>query len=305
MTAPRILVVGDAMLDRYWSGIVERVSPEAAVPVLRLEHQEARPGGAANVAVNLARLGCSVTLAALTGTDEAGSELAELLVRAGVQLDGLRAQGIRTTVKIRHTARHQHLLRTDIEARPHAEQVDVFTRMLVLPMLRDGWPWVVLSDYAKGALLHCEEIIAAASSRGRVLVDPKGNDWQRYRGAWLLKPNTAEFEAVAGASSSRIEMVAKAQALLTALDLQHLLITRGADGMLLVSADKVTSFGAEAHDVFDVTGAGDTVMAVLAAQLAAGQPLQDAVRTANRAAGIVVGRFGTSSVTAAELEPAP
>jgi rfaE bifunctional protein kinase chain/domain len=299
---PRILVIGDAMLDRYWSGSVDRVSPEAAVPVLRLEHHEARPGGAANVAANLARLGCSVTLAALTGTDEAGSELAELLTTAGVRLDGLRAQGVKTTVKVRYVARHQHLLRTDIEAEPHHEQVDVFTRMLVLPQLRDGWPWVVLSDYAKGALGLCAEIIAAATAHGsRVLVDPKGRDWERYRGAWLLKPNTAEFEAVAGPWQSHAGMVAKAEALRAHLDLQHLLITRGADGMLLVSRGAVTSFPADAHDVFDVTGAGDTVMAVIAASLAAGLPLDEALRRANRAAGIVVGRFGTSTITAAEI----
>jgi rfaE bifunctional protein kinase chain/domain len=302
MAAPRILVIGDAMLDRYWSGSVDRVSPEAAVPVLRLEHHEARPGGAANVAANLARLGCSVTLAALTGTDEAGSELAELMARAGVQMDGLRAQGVKTTVKVRYVARHQHLLRTDIEAEPHHEQVDVFTRMLVLPQLRDGWPWVVLSDYAKGALGLCPEIIAAATARGsRVLVDPKGRDWERYRGAWLLKPNTAEFEAVAGPWQSHHGMVAKAEALRAHLDLQHLLITRGADGMLLVSRGVVASFPADAHDVFDVTGAGDTVMAVIAASLAAGLPLDEALIRANRAAGIVVGRFGTSTITAAEI----
>jgi rfaE bifunctional protein kinase chain/domain len=300
---PRILVIGDAMLDRYWSGSVDRVSPEAAVPVLRLEHHEARPGGAANVAANLARLGCSVTLAALTGTDEAGSELAGLLTSAGVQLDGLRAQGVKTTVKVRYVARHQHLLRTDIEAEPHREQVDVFTRMLVLPQLRDGWPWVVLSDYAKGALGLCPEIIAAATARGsRVLVDPKGRDWERYRGAWLLKPNTAEFEVVAGSWSTEAEFVSKAFATCRRFDLQHLLITRGEFGMALFSADGTgTAAHATAHDVFDVTGAGDTTMAALVASLAAGQALHDAVHSANRAAGIVVGRFGTATVAASEL----
>lgn len=297
-----VLVIGDAMLDRYWFGTAERMSPEAPVPVLDVATVEDRPGGAANVAANIAALGGAVSLAAIVGHDEAGMRLRELL-RHDVSFEWLELAGVRTSMKIRHVTSHQHLLRTDFESRPHPEQVAVFTRM-VLPMLREH-PVVVLSDYGKGALGQCARIIAAASEHGcRVLVDPKGADWERYRGAWLLKPNEAELRAVVGPWSDEAHFVARASGFRDGFGLEHLLVTRGERGMSLFSAGAVNHFPAEARAVFDVCGAGDTVIATMAHLVARGTALLDAIPIANRAAGIVVGKFGTAAVTAAELEGA-
>jgi rfaE bifunctional protein kinase chain/domain len=301
MDKPNILVVGDAMLDRYWSGTVERVSPDAAVPIVRMGDIEDRPGGAANVAINLAKLGADVTLAGLIGQDEPGAALLPLLERDGVRWEGMALAEHRTTLKIRHVARHQHLLRSDFERMPHPEWVEVFTRRLVAPMVRH-FDLVVLSDYGKGALGLCGEIISASNSCGiRALVDPKGTDWAKYAGAWLLKPNEAELSAVAGAWHSRVEMAAKADHWRRRLQVDHMIVTRGEHGMLVFSEDTCTSYPAEAREVFDVCGAGDTVLATLALAVARGSALSDAVRLANRAAGIVVARFGTASVTVDEL----
>lgn len=295
MTRP-VLVVGDSMLDRYWIGTADRLSPEAPVPVLLMQESTSRAGGAANVALNLARLGCSAQLVTLLGDDEAGRELLALL-------DGVEVYAVRTTAtaeKIRAVSRRHQLLRIDTEHRPPEGAARDVARLASAALRAGGW--VVLSDYAKGALAACAAIIQAARASGcRVLVDPKGNDFTRYRGAWLLKPNEDEFRAVAGDWTDSADLARRAQAMRTDLQLEHLLITCGASGMLLFSDGESLGFKAEAREVFDVSGAGDTVIATLAAMLARGHGLHASVRMANRAAGIVVGRFGTSAVTLQDL----
>lgn len=295
-----ILVIGDSMLDRYWAGVVERISPEAPVPVLRLLHESCRAGGAANVALNLARLDCRVTLATLIGEDEAGGQLAGLL-RGELDLQAVRAAGVTTTQKIRSVCRQEHLLRIDIEAEPPETSVQALTDLSVDLFGRHRW--VLLSDYAKGCLRHCQALIVRAKAAGcRVLVDPKGRDFTRYRGAWMLKPNEPETIAVAGAWQDEADFHARADRLRAGLDVEHLLVTRGERGMTLFSAGAPPfHVDAELREVYDVCGAGDTVLATLGCLLARGESLHDAVRLANRAAGIVVGRFGTASVSPAEL----
>ncbi len=297
-----ILVAGDSMLDRYWDGVVERISPEAPVPVLRLGGEWQQPGGAANVAVNLCALQCAPTLATLIGDDEAGRLLARLLREAGVELVGLGGPGCSTTQKIRAVCRRQQLLRVDIEtAAPQALAQALADRVAaLLPQHR----WLLLSDYAKGALRDCSGLIARASAVGcRTLVDPKGTDFARYRGAWLLKPNEAEAQAVAGAAADEDDFDRRMDLLRCSLQIEHLLVTRGERGMVLYSPGRAPQrVAAQAREVYDVSGAGDTVLAALAAALARGAALLDAVAESNRAAAIVVGKFGTAAVTPAELQ---
>ncbi len=301
MKDDRILVVGDSMLDRYWEGAVDRISPEAPVPVLCLSSEWERAGGAANVALNLVALGRSTTLATVLGQDPAGDRLVELLRGAGVELDAVRGPTLTTTQKIRAVCRRQQLLRVDIEEPvPPASAVHLADRVAdLLPR----HPWLLLSDYAKGALAGCETTIRRAGARGvRVLVDPKGDDFERYRGAWLLKPNFAEAARIAGDGSNAQDFDARMSGLQRSLGLQHLLVTRGEHGMSLYSADRAAlHVAAHTREVFDVSGAGDTVLAALASALAGGSTLDDAVRLANRAAGIVVGKFGTAVASAQEM----
>ncbi len=296
-----ILVVGDSMLDRYWEGAVDRISPEAPVPILRMGREWECAGGAANVAVNLAALRCSTTLVTLLGKDEAGDRLAALLLRSGVELQAVRSPDVATTQKIRAVCRRQQLLRIDIE-QPVPAQVHLALGDLVGDLL-PRHPWVLLSDYAKGSLQDCPAILRRADARGaRVLVDPKGDDFGRYRGAWLLKPNEAEATRIAGAGSDAADFDARMASLQRSLEVRHLLVTRGERGMSLYSADRAPlHIAAETREVYDVSGAGDTVLAALASALAGGASLDDAVRLANRAAGIVVGKFGTATVTPEEL----
>lgn len=293
---PPVLVVGDSMLDRYWIGTADRLSPEAPVPVLLMQESTSRAGGAANVALNLARLGCGVSLVTLLGDDAAGRELLGLL-------DGAEVYAVRTTAtaeKIRAVSRRHQLLRIDTEHRPPEGAARDVARLAASALPINGW--AVLSDYAKGALADCQVIIEAAKRVGcRVLVDPKGTDFTRYAGAWLLKPNEAEFRAVAGDWVDSADLARRAQAMRTDLQLEHLLITCGASGMLLFSDGESLGFKADAREVFDVSGAGDTVIATLAAMLSRGMALHEAVRLANKAAGIVVGRFGTATVTMGDL----
>ncbi len=300
----RVLVVGDVMLDRYWHGATSRISPEAPVPVVHVQQDECRVGGAGNVAVNVAALGAEVALVGLVGQDEAAGLLRERLAAAGVadRLVGLDAG--RTISKLRILSRHQQLIRLDFE--------DVFapsTRAALLEQVRAQLPGhaaLVLSDYAKGTLAGAAELIALAREAGiPVIVDPKGTDFTRYRGATVLTPNLHEFEAVAGPCADEASLIERGEALRDALELQALLITRSERGMLLLERGRSPlALPARAREVYDVTGAGDTVVAVLAAGLAQGLRLAETTALANLAAGIVVGKLGTATVSLDELQRA-
>ncbi|HEY9103923.1 D-glycero-beta-D-manno-heptose-7-phosphate kinase [Chitinimonas sp.] len=296
----RVLVVGDVMLDRYWFGDVERISPEAPVPVAKISRVEERAGGAANVARNIAAIGGQATLLSVVGKDEAGDALQRLLQDHGVATSLHRDPSITTTVKLRVVARQQQLIRLDFEYSPSHEiltaKLDDFRGALAAHDV------VILSDYGKGGLTHVRAMIEAARAAGKpVLVDPKGDDYSRYAGATLLTPNRAELRQVTGRWADDAELASKAQALRTSLQLDALLVTRSEEGMSLFEAAGVTNVPTLAQEVFDVSGAGDTVIATLAAMLAAGQTLPEAMRWSNRAAGIVVGKLGTAVATAEEL----
>jgi rfaE bifunctional protein kinase chain/domain len=296
----RVLVVGDVMLDRYWFGDVERISPEAPVPVVRVARTEERPGGAANVARNAAALGAEATLLSVVGADEPGDALAKLLVAENVRTSFLRDATLPTTVKLRVIGRQQQLLRIDFETVPSHEVLDAkladFERLLAATDL------VILSDYGKGGLTHIATMIERARAAGKpVLVDPKGDDYARYRGATILTPNRSEFRQVVGRWRDETELTAKAQALRTELALDALLVTRSEEGMSLFTAAGALTIPARAREVFDVSGAGDTVIATLGVLLAAHAPLADAVQIANEAASVVVGKLGTAVVRPQEL----
>jgi rfaE bifunctional protein kinase chain/domain len=296
----RVLVVGDVMLDRYWFGEVSRISPEAPVPVVRVGRTEERPGGAANVARNAAALGAGVDLLAVVGEDEAGRNLGKLLEAEHVEALLTRDPTLNTTVKLRVIGRQQQLLRIDFENAPAPEALEAKLADFEARLGRSGV--VIFSDYAKGALTHVERMIEAARRAGRrVLVDPKGDDYDKYRHATLLTPNRSEFREVAGSWKSEADFVDRAQRLRRELELVGLLVTRSEEGMTLFLEDEVLHVPALAKEVFDVSGAGDTVIATLGVLLAAGASLQDAVRWANRAAGIVVGKLGAAVVTPDEL----
>lgn len=304
-----ILVVGDVILDRYWSGATGRISPEAPVPVVHVTVSEERPGGAANVAANVAALGAGVMLIGVTGADEAAAVLADRLEALRVRCRFTRVAGSPTTVKLRVLSQHQQLIRLDFE-RPHTTHNEVGGWMEQLfEDFRSALPGaqvVVLSDYAKGSLANVERIIDLARSQNKpIVVDPKGRDFSRYRGAKVLTPNTKELEAVVGECAGRDEFVDKGRRLCETLGLAALLVTRGERGMLLIPREgEETEFPAKAREVYDVTGAGDTVVAVLATALAAGQDLKHAAAWANTAAGIVVGKLGAASVSVDELAAA-
>ena len=296
----RVLVVGDVMLDRYWFGNVARISPEAPVPVVHVTRSEERPGGAANVARNAAALGARVTLLSVVGHDEAGAQLAKLLKRDKVTARLHRDPGVATTVKLRVIGRQQQLLRVDFETTPGhgvlAAKLREYRRLL------RGHDVVILSDYGKGGLTHIETMISAARAAGKpVLVDPKGEDFKRYRGATLLTPNRGEFNQVAGRARNEADLTARAQKLRRMLGLEALLVTRSEEGMTLYRSGNRLHVPTQAREVFDVSGAGDTVIATLGVAIGSGLPLDDAVRIANRAAGIVVGKFGTAVVEPREL----
>lgn len=300
----RVLVVGDVMLDRYWFGEVDRISPEAPVPVVRVARREDRLGGAANVARNVAALGGQATLIGIVGADEAGASIGRMAAQEGVNADLVADAEHPTTLKMRVLGRQQQLLRVDFEEQPRTATLDDlearFDRHLA------GHDVLVLSDYAKGALERVESLIARARAAGMpVLVDPKGDDYSRYRGATLVTPNRAEMQQAVGRWSSESQLTERAQQLRADLDIEALLITRSEQGMTLFTAAGREHVDAQAHEVFDVSGAGDTVLATLAAMRAIGLPWADAMAWANRAGGIVVGKLGTSVVTAAELAGEP
>ncbi len=299
-----VLVVGDLMLDRYWHGATSRISPEAPVPVVKVEGDESRVGGAGNVALNVTALGGRATLVALVGADAEGEALARQLAQGGVVCDLQRVAQCRTITKLRVVSRHQQLIRLDFEdGFPSAAAAALPPRV---EAALAGAGALVLSDYAKGTLAEAQAMIEAARARGiPVVVDPKGQDYGRYRGATVLTPNLAEFEAVVGACADEATLVARGEALREALMLDALLITRSERGMtLLARGAPALHLPARAREVFDVTGAGDTVVAVLAASLAAGMPVREATALANLAAGVVVGKLGTASVSLDELAAA-
>lgn len=296
----RVLVVGDVMLDRYWFGEVSRISPEAPVPVVHVSKTEERPGGAANVARNAAALGAQVALLSVAGTDEAGDSLARLMQHENIRVVLHRDSGLDTTIKLRVIGRQQQLLRIDFETWPGHEilqnKLADFERML------SDADVVILSDYGKGGLTHIQRMITLARASGKpVLVDPKGEDYERYRGATLLTPNRSEFKQVAGSWKNDDELACKAQHLREQLGLNALLVTRSEEGMTLFRSQETLHEPAQAREVFDVSGAGDTVIATLGVMLAAGASFHEAMQMANRAAGIVVGKLGTAVVSREEL----
>ncbi|MFD1009356.1 MULTISPECIES: bifunctional D-glycero-beta-D-manno-heptose-7-phosphate kinase/D-glycero-beta-D-manno-heptose 1-phosphate adenylyltransferase HldE [Oceanisphaera] len=297
----KVLVVGDVMLDRYWSGPTGRISPEAPVPVVKVEHNEERPGGAANVALNVAALGAKARLLGLTGDDEAATALQDKMQGVGVECDFLRLATHPTITKLRIMSRNQQLLRLDFEDCFAPDDALPLTEKTCAALSQAGV--VVLSDYAKGALTQVQDLIQAANQAGvPVLVDPKGSEFEKYRGATLLTPNMTEFEAVVGKVKDEQELVARGRELIKKFDFKALLVTRSEHGMTLIHADEhELHLPAQAHEVFDVTGAGDTVIATLATALAAGLHLDEACALANVAASIVVGKLGTSTVSAIEL----
>ena len=303
-TKAHVLVIGDIMLDRYWHGDTSRISPEAPVPVVRVEEAEERPGGAANVALNIIALGASVTLLGVTGNDEPADTLQKSLEDAGVECHFLRLNGQPTITKLRVLSRHQQLIRLDFE--------DGFAEYNPEDLLQQFRTYladvdvVLLSDYGKGTLRGAAALIENARTAGKpVLVDPKGTDFDRYHGATLITPNLSEFEAVVGHCADEIDIVERGEALCKRLDLASMLVTRSDKGMsLLRPASIPVHIPTQAREVYDVTGAGDTVIAGLAASIAAGQDAEQAMAIANLAAGIVVGKLGTATATVAEIRHA-
>lgn len=296
----RLLVVGDVMLDRYWFGDVSRISPEAPVPVVKVERSEERLGGAANVARNATALGSATSLLSVVGEDEAGRSLSRLLREGGIDANLHVDSAIDTTVKLRVIGRQQQLLRIDFETVPSHEvlrtKLEEFERRVA------GCDVVVLSDYGKGGLVHISDMIRLARAADKpVLVDPKGDDYSKYAGATVITPNRSELREVVGRWSSESELTAKAQKLRGDLGLEALLVTRSEEGMTLFLDGEVVHQHAQAREVFDVSGAGDTVIATLAVMLGGGASWADAIRAANLAGGIVVGKLGTAVVSREEL----
>ena len=296
----RILVAGDVMLDRYWFGDVSRISPEAPVPVVRIERREARLGGAANVARNAAALGAHAGLLGIIGADEAGAEVEQLLQGGGIHSYLKHDNAISTIIKLRVIGRQQQMVRIDFEEAP--SDAVLRNKLVQFKTLLPEYDVIVLSDYNKGGLVDVAEMIATARAAGKVvMVDPKGDDFSPYKGATVLTPNKSELKRIVGSWNSEEQLVTKAQNLRTELQLDALLLTRSEEGMTLFTGEGIYNVQASAREVFDVSGAGDTVIATMAAMLGSGAGWQEAVETANRAGGIVVGKLGTATVTRDEL----
>ena len=300
LNAARVIVAGDAMLDRYWFGDAERISSEAPVPVVRVTRTEERLGGAANVAINIAAVGAHSSLLSVVGSDEPGRTIERLAREAGIAPALQFDDSLATTVKLRIVARQQQMVRCDFEAMPAKEalarHLDVFSELLT------NHNALILSDYGKGGLSHIVKMISLANEAGiPVLIDPKGDDYSRYRDATILTPNRAELRQVVGAWSGEEDLTNRAQNLRTELNLKYLLLTRSEEGMTLFHENGQLTVPTQAREVFDVSGAGDTVIAILATMMATGADIEEAVRTANRAGGIVVGKLGTATVSFEEL----
>lgn len=300
----RVLIVGDLMLDRYWTGPTGRISPEAPVPVVKIEGSEDRPGGAANVAINVAALGAKATLLGLTGNDESADILQQKLGSVGIECKFLKQDGFDTITKLRILSRNQQLIRLDFEKSfAGLDKQDLQQSFAELVEQADV---VILSDYAKGCLSHIQPLIQIARQQGKaVIIDPKGDDFSKYKGASLLTPNMSEFQQVMGDCDNESELVAKAQQMVTDLELDSMLVTRSEKGMTFIqSGIDELHLPAKAKEVYDVTGAGDTVISTLATSIAAGCSWSDACILANGAAGVVVAKLGTSTVSANELAQA-
>ena len=300
----RVLVVGDLMLDRYWHGPTSRISPEAPVPVVRVDEIEERPGGAGNVALNIATLGAQCALSGLTGDDEAAQALENRLQASNVNCRFIKLDNNSTIIKLRVISRHQQLIRLDFEDGFQGYDAEKLTENFKQQI--NNTDVVICSDYGKGCLTDVPALIQVANEAGKpVLVDPKGSDFSKYKNATLLTPNLSEFEAVVGHCRNDEELVEKGERLRDELNLTALLITRSEQGMTLLEKDQPAfHITTRARDVYDVTGAGDTVISTFAASLAAGQSMQEATALANIAAGVVVGKLGTASVVVDELKQA-
>lgn len=303
-TGASVVIVGDLMLDRYWHGATSRISPEAPVPVVHVNEIEERPGGAGNVALNTVAIGSHATLLGLIGNDEAGVRLGKILAQAGIACRFQTLDDKPTITKLRVLSRHQQLIRLDFEDGFEVQHITGLGALLEQQLKQAGA--VILSDYGKGTLSQVQDLITTAKQAGvPVLVDPKGNNFDRYRDATLITPNMHEFETIVGKCRNDAELEEKGQALIHDLQLEALLVTRSERGMTLLQRDQAAvHLPAQAREVFDVTGAGDTVIAILASALAAGSPLGQATALANLAAGIVVSKLGTATVSPQELEEA-
>lgn len=301
LATANVLVVGDLMLDRYWHGDTSRISPEAPVPIVKVGESEERAGGAGNVALNISALGASANLIGFTGNDEPCDALEKLLKPVGINCFFDKLDDVATITKLRILSRHQQLIRLDFEDGFENKKADNLLKSFTVQLSNAGA--VVLSDYGKGTLQQVQKFIQLARKAGKIiLVDPKGSDFKKYHGATLITPNMHEFEGVVGHCEDDEDIVSKGQELMTSLDLQALLITRSERGMTLLQKDlPAIHLPTRAKEVFDVTGAGDTVISVLAASLAAGESFADATALSNLAAGIVVSKVGTATVSTDEL----
>ena len=296
----RVLVVGDVMLDRYWFGAVDRISPEAPVPIVRITREEERSGGAANVAYNVVTLGAQSSLLTVVGQDEASHKLEALVLGTGIRAHFGRDPDLKTTVKLRVIGRQQQLLRLDFENTPKTEILA--SQSAVFAELLPQHDSVLFSDYGKGGLAHVSDMIERARSAGKpILIDPKGADYSRYRHATVITPNRVELQQVIGQWQDESDLQTKCHNLRQQLGLDAVLLTRSEEGMTLFDAQGQLHVQAQAREVFDVTGAGDTVIATMAALLAAKMSLREALPLANRAGGLVVGKFGTATVSYEEL----
>ena len=300
MAAASVLVVGDVMLDRYWYGAVDRISPEAPVPVVRITREEERNGGAANVAFNVVTLGAQSSLLTVVGDDEASHKLEALVAQTGIRTYFGRDSDLKTTVKLRVIGRQQQLIRLDFENTPKSELLATQTAKFEELLPHHGA--VLFSDYGKGGLAHVSDMIARARALGKpTLIDPKGSDYSRYQYATVITPNRAELQQVVGSWRDESDLRTKVRNLREQLHLEAVLLTRSEEGMTLFDAQGEQHVSAHAREVFDVTGAGDTVIATMATLVGAGLSLRDAMPLANRAGGIVVGKFGTATVSYEEL----